>query len=125
MFSGRQYLETSAMKWLRFFTRKQEKPVRDSRVYTVGRAPRRPPRPGPPPVPRNVPEPDPIFGDTGSLAIKDDAEDNANPYDTASWKMDPDKGWRRVDDDKTVTRDRGKKTSGNNPYDTGTFRKGW
>ncbi|MDJ0928046.1 MAG: hypothetical protein QNJ73_10405 [Gammaproteobacteria bacterium] len=111
------------MRWFRFFFRRKEEP-QDSRIYTVGKT--RPRRPLPPPVPRNVPEPDPIFGDTSALTIQgDEGMPNDNPYDTASWKMDPEKGLRRVDDDKTVTKERGHKTSENNPYDTGTFRKGW
>ena len=51
-------------------------------------------------------------------------QEEANPYDTASWELDLDKGLRRVEDDKTVTRERGK-SDANNPYNTGAFRKGW
>jgi len=107
------------MKWLKFFSREQEKV--DSRIYTVSKPSRR----FPPRMPRNVPEPHPIFADTGSLAIKEEKPDErANPYDTSSWELDPDQGLRRVDDDKTVRRDRGK-TEADNPYNTGAFRKGW
>jgi len=105
------------MSWLRFFSRK--KPKSDTRIYAVGK----PARKMIPQV-RNVPEPDPIFDDTGALSIKEESDEAANPYDTASWSLDPDKGLRRVDDDKTVSRDRGKSDS-NNPYDTGAFRRGW
>jgi hypothetical protein len=108
--------------WLRnIFSRKREEPRHESRIYSVGK---------PPPakfarVPRNVPEPDPIYEDTGTLSLKDEnVQDEANPYDTASWELDLEQGLRRVEDDKTVTRDRGK-AEANNPYNTGAFRKGW
>ncbi len=110
------------MGWLRaIFSRKREEPRQESRIYSVGKAPStRFPR-----VPRNVPMPDPVFEDTGSLALKDESmQDEANPYDTASWELDQDKGLRRVEDDKTVSKERGK-VEANNPYNTGTFRKGW
>ncbi len=110
------------MGWLsKIFSRKREEPRQESRIYSVGK---------PPPakfarVPRNVPEPDPIYDDTGTLSLKDEnVQDEANPYDTASWELDLDKGLRRVEDDKTVTRDRGK-SDVNNPYNTGAYRKGW
>lgn len=111
--------KASLMKWLRNLFRQPEKV--DTRIYTV---PGNRPRAKVPPVLRNVPEPDPIFADTGALAIKEDLDDAANPYDTASWSLDPDKGLRRVDDDKTVRRDRGK-AEADNPYNTGAFRRGW
>jgi hypothetical protein len=109
------------MGWLRdIFSRKREEPRRESRIYTVGKPPAKLAR-----VPRTVPEPDPIFDDTGTLSLKDEnVQDDANPYDTASWELDLDKGLRRIEDDKTVTRDRGK-ADANNPYNTGAFRKGW
>ena len=109
------------MKSLKRFTRKREQEL-DSRIYNVG-SPRVAKRYQP--VPRNVPEPDPIFGDTGSLELKDETADEANPYDTASWSLDPEKGLRRVEDDKTVSRDDRDTPQANNPYDTGTFRRGW
>jgi hypothetical protein len=109
------------MKWLKFLGRKGEQ-EKDTRIYTVASHPAARAHQ---PVPRNVPEPDPIFADTGPLALEPETEDDANPYNTSSWKMDPDKGVRRVEDDKTVDRKGRAKDSSNNPYDTGSFRKGW
>jgi len=110
------------MGWLRdLFSRKREEPRQESRIYSVGK----PSSTKFPRVPRNVPKPDPIFEDTGALSLKDESmQDQANPYDTASWELDQEKGLRRVEDDKTVTRERGK-ADANNPYNTGAFRKGW
>ena len=112
------------MKWLRFFRRNREE-EEDTRIYTVDSP--RVVKPYRPPVIRNVPEPKhPMFEDTGELSLDEGGkEDDANPYDTASWKLDPEKGLRRVEDDKTVDRKDRVKTTSNNPYDTGTFRKGW
>lgn len=110
------------MKWLKRFRRKREE-EEDTRIYTVN-SPRtvKPHRP----VIRNVPEPEhPIFQDTGELELEGDKQDDANPYDTSSWKLDPEKGLRRVEDDKTVDRSGREKPSSNNPYDTGSYRKGW
>lgn len=110
------------MKWFRFFSRKREK-EEDTRIYTVD-APRvtKPQRT----VVRNVPEPQiPIFQDTGALELEGETVDEANPYNTSSWKLDPEKGVRRVEDDKTVDRSGRDKPSANNPYDTGSYRKGW
>ena len=111
------------MKWLRLFKRKREE-EQDTRIYTVDSP--RASRPHRPEV-RNVPPPQhPAFQDFGALEIDESsAEDDANPYDTASWKLDPDKGIRRVEDDKTVDRKGRVKPSSNNPYDTGSYRKGW
>lgn len=112
------------MKWLRFFTRQRDEDEEDTRIYTVDSPRVVKPRP---PVPRTVPEPQhPIFQDTGPLELEgDDTEEDANPYNTSSWKLDPEKGLRRVEDDKTVDRKGRAKNTSNNPYDTGTFRKGW
>ena len=110
------------MKWLRFFTRKREE-EEDTRIYTVDtpravKAHR--------PIPRTVPEPQhPMFHDTGALELAGESVEDANPYETSSWKMDPEKGIRRVEDDKTVDRSGREKNTSNNPYDTGSFRKGW
>ena len=77
------------------------------------------------PTARRAKKPDPVFEDTGELAIAEETEeDRENPYDTATWSLDPDKGLRRVDDDKTVTKERGK-ADPTDPYNTGAFRKGW
>ena len=57
-------------------------------------------------------------------AAANPAPDGANPYETHSWKADPIKGLRRVEDSKTARRDRGKGDA-NNPYNTGVFTKGW
>lgn len=74
---------------------------------------------------RTKQRPDPIYDDTGELSIDDRKHDDRdNPYDTASWTIDPEKGLRRVDDDKTVNKNRGKGDP-NDPYNTGVFRKGW
>ena len=110
------------MGWLRdIFSRKREEPRQESRIYSVGK----PSSTKFPPVPRNVPEPDPVFDDTGTLSLTDESmQEEANPYDTASWELDQEKGLRRVEDDKTVSRERGK-ADANNPYNTGAFRKGW
>lgn len=111
------------MKWLKSLFSRDEEPT-NSRIYTVGRPPvrRAPPRPR---MPRQVPEPDPVFGDTGSLELREErTQERANPYDTSSWQLDPEQGLRRVDDDKTVRRDRGH-AEPDNPYNTGAFRKGW
>ena len=110
------------MKWLRFFKRKRRE-KEDTRIYTVDSP--RVSRPHKPEV-RNVPPPQhPVLADTGALELEGGAEDDANPYDTASWKLDPEKGIRRVEDDKTVDRKGREKPSSNNPYDTGSYRKGW
>jgi len=109
------------MKWLRFFSRKRDED-RDTRIYTVA-SPRVAKRYEPPR--RNVPEPDPIFSDTGALALKEETDEEVNPYNTSSWTLDPEKGMRRVEDDKTVSRDGREKSKANNPYDTGAFRRGW
>ena len=109
------------MKWLRFFRRKRDE--EDTRIYTVSSP--RTVKPYRPPV-RTVPEPDhPMFQDTGTLELEGDMVDDANPYDTSSWKLDPEKGIRRVEDDKTVDRKGRVKVTSNNPYDTGSYRKGW
>lgn len=110
------------MKWLKFFTRKRED-EEDTRIYTVDAPSAIKPHRR---IPRNVPEPQhPIFEDTGSLALEGETAEDENPYDTSSWKLDPEKGIRRVEDDKTVDRSGREKNTSNNPYDTGTFRKGW
>ena len=116
------------MKWLRFFRRNREE-EEDTRIYTVD-SPRevKPYQPlgrNPSPV-RNVPEPShPLFDDTDQLELAGEEVDEGNPYETSSWKLDPDKGIRRVEDDKTVDRKGRVKTTSNNPYDTGSYRKGW
>jgi len=109
------------MKWLQSLFRKRDDD-RDTRIYTVA-SPRVAKRYEPPP--RNVPEPDPIFSDTGGLALTEESEEDVNPYNTSSWSLDPEQGIRRVEDDKTVTRDGREKSVANNPYDTGAFRRGW
>lgn len=112
------------MKWLkRIVDRKPEvsETAANSRIFSADGPARRLQKP----AVRRVAEPDPIFGDTGALALKDESiEEPSNPYDTSSWKLDHEKGLRRVDDDKTVRRDRGR-SNPTNPYDTGAFRKGW
>jgi hypothetical protein len=109
------------MRWPRFFRRRRDEEA-DTRIYTA--SPQRAAKPVRP-VPRNVPEPDSIFSDTGPLALEGEKTEDANPYETASWKLDPEKGARRVEDAKTVDRSGRAKNTSNNPYDTGTFRKGW
>lgn len=110
------------MKWLRFFTRKRED-EEDTRIYTA-ESPR--PIKRHRPIPRTVPVPEhPVFQDTGALELESEKADDANPYETSSWKLDPEQGIRRVEDDKTVDRSGREKNTSNNPYDTGAFRKGW
>jgi hypothetical protein len=109
------------MKWLRKRSRDAKKD--DSRIYKAS-SPGMLPR-----VRRNVPEPHPIFADTGSLAIAEEGKPQAdNPYDTAAWSADDDVGLRRADDDKNPGRGKGGKAKGkvvHDPYNTGSFRKGF
>ncbi|MDH3512598.1 MAG: hypothetical protein OER85_17265 [Gammaproteobacteria bacterium] len=82
---------------------------------------------------RTTPKPediDPIFADTGSLELSRDRGAGAdNPYDTATWRHDPDEGLRRVDDTKAIRnkadRTPRKSKDKTNPYDTIVGRKGW
>ncbi len=114
------------MKWLLKLFRREKEAGSGSRIYSVESAGRSAAKTRKVSQEiRNVPEPDPIFSDTGNLAISDEnLDDEANPYETASWELDQEKGLRRVGDDKTVTPDRGKADE-TNPYNTGAFRRGW
>jgi hypothetical protein len=82
---------------------------------------------------RTTPKPediDPIFADTGSLALaRETNEEGENPYDTHTWRKDPEEGLRRVDSSKAIRnksdRTPRKSKERNNPYDTVVGRKGW
>ena len=108
------------MRWLKFFTRRRNKPVAPVSPRT------RPLAPVPREV-RRVKKVDPIFEDTGSLELfeeEEEAKEFVDPYATSSWEKDPQVGVRRVDDLGAINRKPagGDKT---NPYDTGVFKKGW
>jgi len=73
---------------------------------------------------------DPIFADTGSLAlVRETSVEGENPYDTHTWRQDPEEGLRRIDDSKAIKskseRTPRKSKDKNNPYDTIVGRKGW
>ena len=82
---------------------------------------------------RTTPKPeeiDPIFADTGSLALaRETGGSGDNPYDTQTWHQDPEEGLRRVDDSKAIRnktdRTPRKSKEKGNPYDTVVGRKGW
>ena len=60
-------------------------------------------------------EPDPVVADTGSQEIADESKPHAgNPYDTAAWTADEEPGLQRAGKNKV-----------HDPYNTGSFRKGW
>ena len=73
---------------------------------------------------------DPVFADTGSLELARETSGRGdNPYDTHTWRRDPEEGLRRVDDSKAIKnksdRTPRKSKDQSNPYDTMIGRKGW
>ncbi len=76
-------------------------------------------------VVRNTVDVDPIFDDTGDLAIQAEQPDGGSPYDTQTWELDPREGLQRVDDSRGVKHQKGSKKEVDNPYDTSVTRKGW
>ncbi len=78
---------------------------------------------------RKEPTIETMLESAGDLELSQDpAEIVDNPYETHSWRLDPGKGARRVDDLSSINRDRAdeqSKKDPDNPYDQGTSRKGW
>jgi hypothetical protein len=100
------YVRDRLMKWLRLFNRDDP-----ASGQSPAAAPRQPTKPK-------------ASTRSGGLTVSEDSAAGGSPYETHSWETDPVKGLRRVEDAKTVRRDRGKKDE-SDPYNTGGFRKGW
>jgi hypothetical protein len=134
------------MKWFRFLTRNKEKrplpPIRTVQEPGAARAERlaretREGRANEKAGDRNeiwtTPRPedlDPVFADTGSLELaRETSGSGDNPYDTHTWRQDPEEGLRRVDASKAIKsksdRTPRKSKDQSNPYDTMVGRKGW
>ena len=115
-FSSSMTIYFPAMKWLRKLRHGKDE---------VPETPARPAAPRPVSVRQPAASPaDKQEQDKDALKLGEESEDGVNPYDTQSWELDPEKNLRRVEDAKTVNRNRGQGDV-SDPYNTGGFRKGW